>query len=327
MAQDYQGMREGEDIDNCVVFDSVNNLIKLRARDGASGTTCRTFAISGASEVVKPAAVTISVNGSSTSASREVTFSCETSGVTIRYTTDGTEPTTSSTVAQNNQVTLNASSGSETTTFYIRAVAIKNGEVGDATSEANKVEVVLSRHCATPTITIGDDLAVTITSTDGATIKYTLDGSNPASSETAETYNSSNKPSLSAPLTTIKAYATLSAYQPSEVATKTQKVARYGFGGTTLSDISTLVNAMTGGSTGKLLDSTKASDNYTAEPSATSYFWVCIPSDMSIEGAKLNGYPFALTEPVTLDGFKCYRKVSDSVTGMGAFTFVIEYVH
>lgn len=325
-------MRTGEDVDNCVVFDSVNNLIKVRARDGATGSSCRTFAIAGASEVVKPAAVTMSVNGSPTSASRKVTFSCETSGVVIHYTTGSTaegtaEPTASSSVAQNNQITITADPNSESSTVYVRAVAVKNGEVGDATTVANALAVTTARHCATPTITVGDDLYITITSTSGATIKYTLDGSNPASSETAATYDSSNKPQLEAPSTTIKAYATLGNYQPSDVATKTQNIAKYGYGGDTLttSTIDNLVNAATGGATAKKIDS-EPKGNYVVAPSAGSWLWICVPSEMSISKVSLNGFlETPMNAPISLDnGFKCYRKTEKEAATAGTNTYIVE---
>jgi len=75
--------------------------------------------------------------------------------------------------------------------------------------------------CATPTFSPAagsyeGTQNVTITSTTGATIYYTTDGSNPTTSGTKQTYSSPI--AVSADMT-IKAYATLANYDDSEVAT------------------------------------------------------------------------------------------------------------
>lgn len=51
--------------------------------------------------------------------------------------------------------------------------------------------------CTTPTIAIGSN-TITLTAGTGETIKYTLDGSDPRFSETAETYSDSAKPTAAA---------------------------------------------------------------------------------------------------------------------------------
>ena len=75
--------------------------------------------------------------------------------------------------------------------------------------------------CATPTFSpvagsYEGTQNVSISSTDGATIYYTTDGSNPTTSATKQTYSSPI--AVSADMT-IKAYATLTSYDDSEVAT------------------------------------------------------------------------------------------------------------
>ncbi len=59
--------------------------------------------------------------------------------------------------------------------------------------------------CGTPTIAIASNVA-TITAGTGETVKFTVDGSNPKTSETAEVYNASAKPTVAAGAT-VRAYA------------------------------------------------------------------------------------------------------------------------
>lgn len=59
---------------------------------------------------------------------------------------------------------------------------------------------------ATPTIEIASGGQVTLTSSGATNIYYTLDGTNPKNSDTAETYSSSSKPTAAAGVT-VKAYA------------------------------------------------------------------------------------------------------------------------
>ena len=59
--------------------------------------------------------------------------------------------------------------------------------------------------CTTPTIQIASNQA-TMTAGSGEAIKYTVDGTNPKTSETAEVYNGSSKPTIPAGAT-VRAYA------------------------------------------------------------------------------------------------------------------------
>ncbi|MBE6296124.1 MAG: hypothetical protein E7086_06455 [Bacteroidales bacterium] len=109
-----------------------------------------------------------------------VTISCATEGATIYYTTDGTEPTTSSAV-YSGAITVNKA-------MTIKAMAAKEGnytdsEVASATFTIKSREVV-----ATPVISpaggeVAAGTAVTIScATNGATVYYTTDGSTPTTS-------------------------------------------------------------------------------------------------------------------------------------------------
>ena len=73
-------------------------------------------------------------------------------------------------------------------------------------NKANGIYVhAQSGACTTPTIEIASNQA-TMTAGSGETIKYTTDGTNPKTSETAEVYNGSSKPTIPAGAT-VRAYA------------------------------------------------------------------------------------------------------------------------
>ena len=73
-------------------------------------------------------------------------------------------------------------------------------------NKANGIYVhAQSGACTTPTIQIASNKA-TMTAGSGETIKYTTDGTNPKTSETAEVYNDSSKPTIASGAT-VRAYA------------------------------------------------------------------------------------------------------------------------
>ncbi len=121
-----------------------------------------------------------SIAGGEVEEGTTVTISCATEGATIYYTTDGTEPTTSSAV-YSGAITVNSA-------MTIKAMAAKEGnytdsEVASATFTIKAREVV-----ATPVISpaggeVAAGTAVTIScATSGATVYYTTDGSTPTTS-------------------------------------------------------------------------------------------------------------------------------------------------
>ena len=121
-----------------------------------------------------------SIAGGEVEEGTTVTISCATEGATIYYTTDGTEPTTSSAV-YSGAITVNKA-------MTIKAMAAKEGnytdsEVASATFTIKAREVV-----ATPVISpaggeVAAGTAVTIScATNGATVYYTTDGSTPTTS-------------------------------------------------------------------------------------------------------------------------------------------------
>lgn len=106
---------------------------------------------------------------------QSVALSCETEGAAIHYTTDGTNPTSSSPTY--------SSALSISSTQTLKAIAIKSGYTNSSIASATYTMV-----CVDPTITLAggtyyDDQSTTIsTTTAGATIRYTLDGTTPTES-------------------------------------------------------------------------------------------------------------------------------------------------
>ena len=144
------------------------------------------------------------------SSTQSVTISSSTSGASIRYTTDGSTPTTSS--------TLYSSPISVATSKTIKAIAVKSGSPTSAVSSA-AYNITLPS-VATPSFTpaagtYSSTQSVSIsTSTSGASIRYTTDGSTPTTSSSL--YTSAISVSSS---TTIKAIGLKSGMTNSSVAT------------------------------------------------------------------------------------------------------------
>ncbi len=154
------------------------------------------------------------VDGTSFETSLSVAVSCATDGAEIRYTLDGSTPMTNSTLY------TTALELTETTT--VKARAFKSGLAGSAFASATYTKLVPA---ATPTFDPADgttfetSLSVALScATDGATIRYTLDGTEPTTNSalyaTALTLTET---------TTIKARAFKSGMVGSAVATTTYR--------------------------------------------------------------------------------------------------------
>ena len=125
-------------------------------------------------------------------------------GTTVYYTTDGTDPTTSSTeYSAPFEIT-------ETTT--VKAIAVM-GEDVSAISEATFKTVPKAPVILTESTTFDESITVTITAEEDAAIYYTTDGSDPTSS--SELYN---EPLTFTETTTLKVIAVIDGV-PSEVVT------------------------------------------------------------------------------------------------------------
>lgn len=188
------------------------------------------------SKVYGPASVTVTqlpnpsaslVTSSSTSTSRKIKLTGPT-GSSIYYTTNGTDPTTSSKkVATGGTITI-------TSDCNLRIMAAKNGY---ANSDVVSYNLRFANKVAAPTVSetkyTDYNKVVLKCSTSGATIYYTLDGSNPLYYGTAVSSGTTIKVEKSCAL---KAVAVKSGYEDSDVITykvvlKSDNVTVLGLGG------------------------------------------------------------------------------------------------
>lgn len=147
-----------------------------------------------------------SVTGGTYSSAQSVTINCATSGATIRYTTDGTDPTASSPAYSG---PINVSSNT-----VVKAYAVKSGmpdsNISGVTYKFAKTAVpafsiVSGTYTSAQTVTI-------TSATEGAIIRYTTDGTTP--NEKSAVYS---EPIKVAANTTIKAYASKQYHTDSEI--------------------------------------------------------------------------------------------------------------
>lgn len=178
---------------------------KTESTSGYAPVQLYKLSSSSAASVATP---TFSVAEGTYNAVQNVTISCSTSGASIYYTTDGTTPSSSSTLYSN------AVSISQTTT--LKAIAIKGSDASDVASATYTLKV------ATPTFspaggsyTSTQNVSISCT-TAGASIYYTTDNSTPTTSSTL--YNGAISVSST---TTIKAIAVKSNWSNSDMASAT----------------------------------------------------------------------------------------------------------
>ena len=110
----------------------------------------------------------------------EVTITCATEGAKIYYTTDGTEPTASSTEY--------TAAISVTAAVTLKAIAVKSGMNNSAVASASYTIKVATPafSVASGEIDIGTEVTITC-ATEGAKIYYTTDGTEPTASSTEYT--------------------------------------------------------------------------------------------------------------------------------------------
>jgi hypothetical protein len=153
--------------------------LRLWAKDAAGNvssalTAACTFTVS---QVATPTFLPIA---GSYIADQSVAISCATAGATIHYTTDGSTPTDASPTY--------SGAISVTSSTTLKAIAMKTGLTDSAVGSAT-----YTLQCATPTFnppagTYGGTQSVTIASTtSGAEIRYTTDGSDPSGASTLYT--------------------------------------------------------------------------------------------------------------------------------------------
>ena len=204
------------------------------------------------------------VSGTEFYGTQTVTITSATSGATIYYTTDGSTPTTSSSsIASEGTVTISSS-------CTIKAIAVAQGYDNSSVAEATYTKATVPMPTFSPgggTYDIGTTLEVTISAPDGASVYYTLDGTDPVANRTAYT-----GPITISSNTTLKAITVINGTS-SEVAT-----AEYIFAApatTCPAEIvfgteSTMTNAM---SNDQLYDYITAGDGYVSSISGTQVYY------------------------------------------------------
>jgi len=173
-------------------------------------------AVASATYTITPPAATpsFSPSGGTYSTAQSVTISDSTPGATIRYTVDGSTPTTSSLI-YSSPISIASSQ-------TLKAIAIASGYSASAAASASYTIVPPA---AAPGFnpaggTYASPQSVTLTdSTPGAVIHYTTDGSTPTAG--SPTYSSPIPVSSSQ---TIKAMAVASGYTPSTISSATYTI-------------------------------------------------------------------------------------------------------
>ena len=206
-----------------------------------------------------------------------VTLTCSTENAVIHYTLDGTDPDVSSTVY------ISPFTLSDNTT--IKAIAIKNDKTSAIVTkvyEAPEQTIVTE-----PEIIITENGEVTlVNSTDGATIYYTTDGTNPSTS--SQVYSEAF---VIASGTTIKAIAVKNNVQ-SLIVSKTYTAAKsYAYYGIISGTLETTVHATDEG-----LDISEASISALTKKEATSnagtFAFVAAQKDYDAAGQSFKVYAY-----------------------------------
>ena len=212
-----------------------------------------------------------------TIANNIVTLTCNTENAVIHYTLDGTDPDASSTV-YTSPFTL-----SDNTT--IKAIAIKNSKTSAIVTKV--YEVPEQTIVIEPEIIITENGEVTlVNSTDGATIYYTTDGTNPSTS--SQVYSEAF---IIASGTTIKAIAVKNNVQ-SLIVSKTYTAAKnYVYYGIISGTLETTVHATDEG-----LDISEASISALTKKEATSnagtFAFVAAQKDYDAVGLSFKVYAY-----------------------------------
>ena len=168
----------------------------LNSSNGNSGTPVK-------ETVATPA---FSVASGAVDSGTTVTITCSTEGAKIYYTTDGTEPTASSTEY--------TSAISVTAAVTLKVIALKNGMNDSAVATASYTITVETPAFSVESGAVNSGKEVTIScTTEGAKIYYTTDGTEPTASSTEYTAAISVTPPM-----TLKAIAVKSGMNDSAVA-------------------------------------------------------------------------------------------------------------
>lgn len=184
-----------------------------------------TSVVTAAAYELKAVAPTLTPGPGAYGSAQSVAMTSTTGSATLRYTTDGSEPTTTSAVY------TAAVSVADTRTLKARTF-----RTGWTTSDSNHASYWISAGTvATPTITPVGGAQTTppqvslSTTTPGATIRYTVDGTTPDGASAVYAY-----PFVLTTTTTVKAQAFKAGHTPSAVATTTYGVDAAGVTATPL---------------------------------------------------------------------------------------------
>ena len=247
-----------------------------------------------------------------------VTLTCSTENAVIHYTLDGTDPDVSSTVY------ISPFTLSDNTT--IKAIAIKNDKTSAIVTKVYKApeQTIVTE----PEIIITENGEVTlVNSTDGATIYYTTDGTNPSTS--SQVYSEAF---VIASGTTIKAIAVKNNVQ-SLIVSKTYTAAKnYVYYGIISGTLETTVHATDEG-----LDISEASISALTKKEATSnagtFAFVAAQKDYDAVGLsfKVYAYPAKFGELTEYDfGFGTnsispeFTKFNREINGEAYYVYVQE---
>lgn len=254
-----------------------------------------------------------------TIANNIVTLTCNTENAVIHYTLDGTDPDASSTV-----YIIPFTLSNNTT---IKAIAIKNDKTSTIVTKV--YEVPEQTIVTEPEIIITENGEVTlVNSTDGATIYYTIDGTNPSTSSQAY-----SEAFVIASGTTIKAIAVKNSVQ-SLIVSKTYTAAakNYVYYGIISGTLETTVHATDEG-----LDISEASISALTKKEATSnagtFAFVAAQKDYDAVGLsfKVYAYPAKFGELTEYDfGFGTnsispeFTKFDREINGEAYYIYVQE---
>ena len=258
---------------------------------------------SAAYTILAPAATpTFSPGAGAVLSGTMVTISTTTAGATIRYTTDGTDPGPSST-----QYTAPIAI---TAAVTIKAMATAPGFTDSAVASA---AYTILAPAATPTFSPGagavlSGTTVTIsTTTAGATIRYTTDGTDPGPSSTQYT-----APIAITAAVTIKAMATATGFADSAVGSATYTILAPAATPT----FSPLAGAVSAG-TAVTISTTTANAMIFYTTDGTQ------PATSAGGSTQLYSAPVSITTATTINAIAVAPNFANSAVGSAAYTIVV----